>query len=100
VRATDIQHIGNELAIRWDDGSESYIPLERLRRGCPCAGCQGEVDVLGQLHQAPPRPLSPSAFQLRRIVPVGGYAVQCHWGDGHNSGIYSFDYLRQIADRG
>lgn len=97
MRPTDIQHIGNELAIRWDDRSESYLPLETLRRGCPCAGCQGEVDVLGQLHRAAPRPLAPSAFELRRIVPVGGYALQPYWGDGHSSGIYSFDYLRQIA---
>ncbi len=97
MRATDIQHVGNELAIRWEDGSESFIPLERLRRCCPCAGCQGEVDILGQLHKAPDKPLAPTAFELKRFVAVGGYAIQPFWADGHNSGIFSFEYLRGVA---
>ena len=36
MKPLDIQPIGHELAIRWEDGSESYIPLEKLRRACPC----------------------------------------------------------------
>jgi len=99
MRAVDIQHIGNELAIRWEDGRESFIPLEKLRRGCPCAGCQGEVDVLGNLHKSLDKPLAPGAFALTRFVPVGGYAIQPCWDDGHNSGIFSFEYLQRIADK-
>ena len=49
MRAANIQHIGNELAIRWEDGSESFIPLETLRRCCPCASCHGETDILGNV---------------------------------------------------
>ncbi len=97
MRATDIQHIGHELAIRWEDGRESYIPLERLRRNCPCAGCQGEVDILGQLHKTPDKPYAPTAFELKHLVAVGGYALQPHWADGHNSGLYTYDQLRQMA---
>lgn len=97
MRATDIQHIGNELAIRWEDGRESYIPLERLRRSCPCAGCQGEVDILGQLHKTPDKPLAPTAFELKHLVAVGGYALQPTWADGHNSGLYTYEYLRGMA---
>jgi DUF971 family protein len=97
MRAKDIQQIGNELAIRWEDGGESFIPLEKLRRRCPCAGCQGEVDILGNLHKSPDKPLPPAAFDLKRFVPVGGYAIQPFWADGHNSGIFSFDYLQQLA---
>jgi DUF971 family protein len=100
MRATDIQHIGDELAIRWEDGGESFIPLEKLRRGCPCAGCQGEVDILGQRHKSPDKPLLPTAFALVRFVPVGGYAIQPLWADGHNSGIFSFEYLHQMAAPG
>ena len=98
MRPLDIQPIGQELAIKWEDGSESFIPLEIVRRTCPCAGCQGEVDVLGQLHKAPAKPLSPKAFELQRIQTVGGYAIQPTWGDGHSSGLYSFDYLQQVAE--
>jgi DUF971 family protein len=96
MKPTDIQQIGGELAIKWDDGSESFIPLEKLRRHCPCAGCKGEVDVMGNLYKNPERPLTPEAFRLVRIMSVGGYALQPVWADGHATGIYSFEYLKQI----
>jgi DUF971 family protein len=98
MRATDLQHIGNELAIRWADGSESFIPLEKLRRCCPCASCAGEVDILGNLYKGPDQPLPATAFELVRFSPVGGYAIQPVWQDGHNSGIYSFEYLLRVAN--
>ena len=97
MRPTDMQRIGEELAIRWDDGSESFVPLEKLRRACPCAGCKGEVDIMGNLYKNPELPLKPTSFQLRSIANVGTYAVQFYWGDGHSTGLYSFDYLRRVA---
>ncbi len=98
MRPVDIQSIGEELAIKWADGRESYLRLEALRRACPCAGCQGETDVLGYRHRGPEHPLTPASFRLRRLDPVGSYAVQPVWEDGHNSGIYSFEYLRRLAE--
>ena len=97
MHPADIQQIGGELAIKWDDGRESFIPLESLRRHCPCAGCQGERDIMGNLYKGPDEVLTPRSFQLLRIVNVGGYAIQPVWADGHNTGIFSFDYLRQLA---
>ena len=97
MHPADIQQIGGELAIKWDDGRESFIPLESLRRHCPCAGCQGERDIMGNLYKGPDEVLTPRSFQLLRIVNVGGYAIQPIWADGHNTGIFSFDYLRQLA---
>ena len=41
MQLADVQVIGSELALKWDDASESFIPMETLRRACPCAGCQG-----------------------------------------------------------
>ena len=99
MRPVDVQSIGSELAIKWDDGAESYIPFDVLRRSCPCAGCKGEMDILGNVYKNPDRPLAPNAFQLVRITRVGGYALQPAWADGHDSGIYSFDYLRRVADQ-
>jgi DUF971 family protein len=98
MRPTDVQRIGNELAIKWDDGAESYITLEKLRRACPCAGCKGEVDVMGNLYKGPDIPITPQSLQLQRIDTVGGYAIQPVWADGHSSGLFSFDYLRHVAD--
>jgi DUF971 family protein len=98
MRVIDIQPIGQELAIKWDDGTESFIPFEKLRRACPCAGCKGEVDVMGNLYKNPEAPLSANAFQFVRLEPVGGYGIQPVWADGHATGIYSFEYLRRVAE--
>ena len=99
MRAVDIQQIGDELAIKWDDGTESFVPLDTLRRCCPCAGCQGETDVFGNVYKNPNRPLTPAAFQLVRLATVGGYAIQPVWADGHATGIFSFEYLKRIAGK-
>jgi len=98
MQPIDIQPIGRELAVKWEDGSESFITLERLRRACPCAGCKGEMDIMGNVYKNPDRPLSSQAFQLRRLDRVGTYAVKPVWADGHESGIFSFDYLQRVAD--
>jgi DUF971 family protein len=97
VRPSDIQQVGHELAIKWDDGVESFITLEKLRRACPCAGCKGEMDVMGNLYRGPEIPLNPRSFELKQLARVGGYAIQPHWGDGHSTGLYSYDYLRELA---
>ena len=97
MRPVDIQAIGEELAIKWDDGSESFVALEKLRRHCPCAGCKGEVDVMGNVYKGPEQRLEARAFKLVRIASVGSYAIQPVWGDGHATGIFSFNYLRRVA---
>jgi DUF971 family protein len=97
MRLADIQAIGDELAIRWDDGSECFIPLETMRRGCPCAGCKGETDIMGNVYKAPEKPLSLKSHQLMKIELVGSYAIQPVWADGHSAGIYSFKYLQKLA---
>jgi DUF971 family protein len=93
----DLQAIGEELAMKWADGTETYLRLDALRRACPCAGCQGERDVLGNLYKGPEQPLTQASFQLRQLTPVGGYAIQPVWADGHNSGLFTFEYLRKLS---
>ena len=96
LEPTNLQQIGDELAIVWNDRTESYFKLEMLRRACPCAACGGEPDALGNIS----RPLvsyNEKSFQLAGFQLVGGYALQPLWADGHNSGIYSFTYLRRLA---
>ena len=97
MRPLDLQTIGTELAIKWSDGGESFIPLERLRRACPCAGCKGETDIMGNLYKNPEQPLTAKAFVLTRIISVGGYAIQPVWADGHATGLFSFEYLRAVG---
>jgi len=97
MRPVDIQQIGEELAAKWDDGGESFMPLAKLREACPCAGCKGEVDIMGNLHKGPDLTLTPASYQLERIDWVGTYGVQPRWADGHATGIFSFDLLRALA---
>ena len=93
-----IQPIGDELAVAWDDGAESYLKLVDLRRLCPCAGCAGERDILGRLMKGPDRPLTQESFRIAAIAPVGGYALQIYWEDGHSDGLYLYARLREWGD--
>lgn len=93
---TTIQHVGNELAIAWSDGGETYLRLEDLRRSCPCAVCCGEPDALGNI-DAPEVHHTPTSFDLRGYQIIGGYALQPTWADGHGTGLYTFAYLRRLG---
>ena len=93
----NIQQIGNELAIQWNDGTESYLDLQFLRRACPCAACGGEPDVLGNVLR-PHLSYSENSFELAGFQIVGGYALQPRWQDGHETGLYSFQYLRRLSE--
>lgn len=100
MKLETMQVIGRELALKWSDGAETYVTLEGLRRACPCAGCKGEVDALGNLYRGPEIKLTDQSFQLIRLSPVGGYAIQPVWGDGHASGLFSFEFLRSLGAAG
>lgn len=94
---TNVQIIGNEVAILWDDGTESYFDFERLRAASPSAANMGERDILGNQYGGD----GPRKFPGVQVVGwehVGNYALRFDFSDGHNSGLYSFDYLRQLAD--
>jgi len=93
---TNIQIIGNEIAFKWNDGEESYLPFEKLRLACPCASCGGEPDVMGRVVR-PEVVHTPASFQMKNYQIIGGYAFQPVWQDGHSSGLYTFDLLRQLS---
>lgn len=92
-----VEVIGRELAIGWPDGVESFIPLEKLRRNCPCASCKGEPDVMGR-GENPRVSYGPHSFELRGYKFIGGYAFQPTWNDGHETGLYTFAQLRALAE--
>jgi DUF971 family protein len=89
--------IGEELCLNFNDGREIYLPLPLLRRACPCAACQGEPDALGRVVR-PRVELTEHSLKLRQITPVGSYALQLFWQDGHGTGIYSLTYLRELSN--
>lgn len=92
----NIQLIGQEIAIAWSDGTESYYPAARLRAASPSAETQGERDILGQRHGGhPPRDFN--GVTVTGWEQVGNYALRFEFSDGHRTGLYSFDYLRQLS---
>jgi DUF971 family protein len=89
------------LEVTWFDGEVSRYPLSHLREACPCADCRGGHQNMG-LEHAPTNllTLTPArSYKMENLVPVGNYAVQPIWDDGHNSGIYSWEYLHYIRPK-
>ncbi len=92
----NVQAIGDEVAIRWTDGGESYYPMELLRAASPSAENIGEKDLLGIVHGGSPA----TDYVGIRVVSwraIGGYALQFEFSDGHNTGIFSYDYLQRLS---
>ncbi len=93
----DVQIIGSEVAIRWSDGRESYLPADRLRAASPSAETQGERDILGQRHGGH----GARDFGGVTVVGwerVGNYALRFDFSDGHRTGLYAYDYLLRLAE--
>jgi len=82
------------LRVLWKDGADhEFVPRE-LRLLCPCAGCVDEMTGVRTL-----RPdMVDDAVYPTAIHYVGSYALQFVWSDGHSTGIYTFELLREIGD--
>ena len=90
--------VNDLMLFKWEDGLESYINLKILREKCPCADCEGEKDVFGNIYKGDTKPMNENSFLLKGIQPVGYYALRPFWNDGHHSGIYSFEFLRTLCE--
>lgn len=89
----DVAHsVGsNALHITWDDGTTSVLPIPYLRAWCPCAACQG--------HGAEVRFQADVGDDVRaaELHEIGAYALGIRFSDGHDSGIFSWVWLRQLC---
>ncbi len=81
------------LDIEWSDGHRTRYDFETLRWLCPCAFCRGEAGMPGWLDSMPT--LSPAQTELTDLQLVGQYAVCPTWADGHHTGFYTFQRLRE-----
>ena len=87
-----IEENDSELSISWSDDAETKYNAADLRRACPCAGCINEWTGEKMLKaENIANDLSFSSISI-----VGRYALNFHFSDGHDTGIYSFDYLRKL----
>ncbi len=87
------------LAFEWPDGFRAVVTLQAFRDECPCAVCRGE-NIMGTTYVLPGMKMfKPGMYELNGINSVGNYAIEVGWKDGHNTGIYSWDILRAIAEK-
>ena len=85
------------LEITWEDESISTLSLKYLRDECPCATCKGETVLLKTYRPPTKKMITPEMYVIGNIETVGEYAVQITWKDGHNTGIYSWEYLQELV---
>jgi len=90
-----------QLEIDWQDGTKSIYTLSLLRSMCPCASCREHREKEAQkktLLKILPGNYSGEIRAVNASL-VGNYALQIEWSDQHDSGIYSFQYLREISPK-
>ena len=88
------------LRITWDDGQISEYAVSALRAACPCASCREKRTAAAQPTQELLPVLSPAEAQPTRIVgmkPVGNYAYSIQFNDGHDTGIFTLEFLRDFS---
>ena len=88
----------NFIALKFNNNSNVEISLKTLREICPCAHCSGESDVFGNNYKPEKQPLTDLSFKITLIKPIGNYAIQIFWKDGHSTGIYTFNFLKSLNE--
>lgn len=95
-----IKKTDNEsLQIIWDDNNVSEITLTELRDKCPCVHCQGETVIFSSYIPIKSPFKAAGFYEIEKIETVGNYAVLITWKDGHNTGIYSWEFLWEITKK-
>ncbi len=93
IYLTEIRRLEDQRQLRltWSDSHSADFDYDYVRGYCPCAACQGHGPSKIVFHK-PPQPVEPET-----IEPVGNYAISIVWSDHHATGIYRFDFLREIC---
>ncbi len=98
IRPMALRREGDDfLVIDWSDGKSCKYAWRDLRKHCPCASCREErlqpPDPFRILSPAELAPLKPVG-----MTPVGHYAYKITWSDGHDTGLYTLEYLRELCE--
>lgn len=86
------------LQITWNDGREDELTWQQLRSACPCANCKVARDKPAPLFTIL-QPEEARPVTAKKVYPLGNYAYQIDFSDGHTTGIYSLDFLRKLGDK-
>ena len=97
VAPTDIQLIGTEVALRWEDGHESFISFATLRAASPSAEVRGERDIFGHQYGGEV-PRNFVGIEVTGWERIGNYAIRFEFSDGHRTGLYTYEMLRKLGE--
>lgn len=88
------------LIIEWSDGERRKYGVKELRDACPCATCRERRAQEEESPQLFPilSPAETEPLKLMEMKPVGNYAYGIHFSDGHDTGIFTFEFLRQLGE--
>lgn len=95
---------GTGVTIEWRDGHQSHWSFRWLRDACPCATCveareaEGRAPGVPKAKPATLLPMYQAPIRPDDVEPVGKYALRFRWNDGHEAGLFSWDYLRNVCD--
>ncbi len=95
ITADDVQFTGEGVQVKWSDGKTCVFPYRYLRLQCACASCIEEMTGRKLLNVAS----VPDDVIAVEYIPVGKYALQFLWSDGHETGIFPFTMLQNLAAR-
>tara|TARA_B100001250_G_scaffold360556_1_gene338092 strand:+ start:104 stop:412 length:309 start_codon:yes stop_codon:yes gene_type:complete len=93
----DHEIVNDLILFKWNNNSEDFLELKKMRNNCPCANCAGEKDIFGNIYKGPEQILKKESYLISGIQPIGYYALRPFWKDGHHSGIYSFTLLKNLC---
>jgi DUF971 family protein len=88
---------GEGVDVTWSDGHTSHYDFAYLRDHCPCALCNDEREKKSRMGATTDLPMFKPKVTARGAKAVGNYAVQIDFSDGHSTGIFSFEHLREIC---
>lgn len=99
LRPLSLKRDGDGLRIEWSDGVTTFATFRHLRANCPCAACiEDRAKPPDPFRVLTPQEVAAGAPQPVAMKPVGHYAYQITWNDGHDTGIYPVERLRQLSE--
>jgi len=93
-----IDVVNDMVLVKWSNGAKGMVPLKKSRDYWPCAVCTGETDVFGNVYRGPQKENTAYSYRLVALEKVGYYGLRPIWGDGHDSGIFTGDLLKTLAE--
>lgn len=95
---TSLRREGDGLRIDWSDAIATHTTWRALRKACPCATCEDErAKPVNPFRVLSDREVSAGPPAPAKMKPVGSYAYQIEWNDGHSTGIYTLAALRELG---